>query len=110
MGIKYVRGWGGARISLSRGSVLSREYFPSSLKHKTDGFLKRSYRHGFTKEIFHIQTITDSVTYDLTWLKPQTIVSITYYHLNDYSMMHSVRGHQFQLPNCISNFTSYLSL
>jgi len=31
MGIKYGRGWGGARISLSRGSVLSREYFPSSV-------------------------------------------------------------------------------
>ena len=24
------------------------------LKHKIDGFLKRSYRYGFTKEIFHI--------------------------------------------------------
>jgi len=35
-------------------------------KHKIDGFLKRSYRYGFTKEIFHIQTIIiDSVTYDL---------------------------------------------
>jgi len=33
-------------------------------KHKNDGFLKRSYRHGFAKEIFHIQTITDSATYD----------------------------------------------
>jgi len=32
------------------------------LKHKIGGFLKRSYRYGFTKEIFHIQTITDSVT------------------------------------------------
>ena len=31
MGIKYGRGWGGARISLSQGSVLSKEYFPSSL-------------------------------------------------------------------------------
>ena len=31
MGIKYGRGSGGARISLSRGSVLSTEYFPSSL-------------------------------------------------------------------------------
>jgi len=30
MGIKYGRGWGGARISLSRGFVLSREHFPSS--------------------------------------------------------------------------------
>jgi len=30
MGIKYGRGWGGARISLLWGSVLSREYFPSS--------------------------------------------------------------------------------
>ena len=29
------------------------------LKHKIDGFLKRSYRYGFTREIFHIQTITD---------------------------------------------------
>jgi len=35
------------------------------LKHKIDGFLKRSYHYGFTKEIFHIQTIIDSVTYDL---------------------------------------------
>ena len=35
------------------------------LKHKIDGFLKRSYRYGFTKEIFHIQTIIYSVTYDL---------------------------------------------
>ena len=35
------------------------------LKHKIDGFLKRSYRYGFTKEIYYIQTITDSVTYDL---------------------------------------------
>ena len=31
MGIKYGMGRGGARISLSQGSVLSREYFPSSL-------------------------------------------------------------------------------
>ena len=31
MGIKYGKGWGGARISLSLGSVLSREYFPSSV-------------------------------------------------------------------------------
>ena len=31
MGIKYGRGWGGARISLSQGSVLSREYVPSRL-------------------------------------------------------------------------------
>ena len=30
MGIKYGKGWGGSRISLSRGSVLSREYFLSS--------------------------------------------------------------------------------
>ena len=35
------------------------------LIYKIDGFLKRSYRYGFTKEIFHIQTIIDSVTYDL---------------------------------------------
>ena len=63
------------------------------LRHKIDGFLKRLYRYGFTKEIFHIQTIIDSATYsaihDLTRLKPQTIVSITYYLLNDHSMMHS---------------------
>jgi len=35
------------------------------LKHKIDVFLKRSYRYGFTKEIFHIQTIIDSLTCDL---------------------------------------------
>ena len=35
------------------------------LKHKVDGFLKTSYRCGFTKEIFHIQTIIDCVTYYL---------------------------------------------
>jgi len=35
------------------------------LKHKIDGFLKRSYCYGFTKEIFHVQTIIDSVTYDI---------------------------------------------
>jgi len=39
----------------------------------------------------------------LTRLKPQTIVSITYYLLNDHSMMR-VRGHQFQLPNCVYKF------
>jgi len=27
------------------------------LKHEIGGFLKRSYRNGFTKEIFHIQTV-----------------------------------------------------
>ena len=35
------------------------------LKHKIDDFFKRTYRYGFTKDIFHIQTITDSVTCDL---------------------------------------------
>jgi len=35
------------------------------LKHKIDSFLKRSYRYGFTKEIFNVQTITDSATCDL---------------------------------------------
>ena len=35
MGIKYSKGWGGARISLSQGSVLSREYFSSSIEHVT---------------------------------------------------------------------------
>ena len=32
------------------------------VKHKIGGFFKRSYRYGFTKEIFHIQTIIDSAT------------------------------------------------
>jgi len=35
------------------------------LKHKIDSFLKRSYRYGFTKEIFNVQTITDSAACDL---------------------------------------------
>jgi len=40
----------------------------------------------------------------LTRLKQHTIVSVTYYLLTDHSMMHSVRGHQFQLPNCVYKF------
>ena len=62
------------------------------LKHKIDGFLKRSYCYGLTKEISHIQTklILSRMIY-LTKLKPQTIVSITYYLLNDHSMMRSQR-------------------
>ena len=60
------------------------------LKHKIGGFLKRSYRYGFTKEIFHIQTIIDSATYDLfNKVKAPDFVSVTYYLLNDHSMMHS---------------------
>jgi len=39
MGIKYGRGWGGARISLSRGSVLSREYFPLVYHASSDLFV-----------------------------------------------------------------------
>ena len=51
MGIKYGRGWGGARISLSRGSVLSREYFPSSFCHaRTDRAMDGTERFRFLSE------------------------------------------------------------
>ena len=59
-----------------------------------------------------IYGITDSVTMIyLTRLKPQTIVSITYYLLNDHSMMHSEsEDTSFNYLTAYTNFTSNLSL
>ena len=64
--------------------------------------------------MFNIQTIIDSATYDLfnkVKLKPQTIVSITYYFLNDHSMMHAESEDitSNYLTVC-TNFTNNLSL
>ena len=76
------------------------------LKHKTDGFRKISYRYGFTKEIFPIQTIINSVTYDL-FNKVKTSNHCLYRLLPPRRSLHDalrVRGHQFQLPNCIHKF------
>jgi len=76
------------------------------LKHKIDGFLERSYRYGFTKEIFHIQTIIDSVTYDL-FNKVKASNHCLYHLLPPQRPLHDalrVRGHEFQLPNCIYKF------
>ena len=70
------------------------------------GFLKRSYRYGFTKEIFHIQTITDSVTCDL-FNKVKASNHCLYHLLPPQRPLDdalTVRGHQFQLPNCIYKF------
>ena len=67
------------------------------LKHKIDGFLKRSFRYGFTKEIFHIQTIIDSVTYDL-FNKVKASNHCLYHLLPPQRPLHDalrVRGHQF---------------
>jgi len=46
----------------------------------------------------------------LTRLKPQTIVSITYYLLNDHSMMHSESEDISSNLTAYTNFTSNLSL
>jgi len=76
------------------------------LKHKTDGFLKRSYRYGFTKEMFHIQSIIDSVMYDL-FDKVKASNHCLYHLLPPQRPLHNavrVRGYQFQLPNCIYKF------
>ena len=76
------------------------------LKHKIDGFLKRSYRYGFTKEILHIQTITDSVTSDL-FNKVKASNYCLYHLLPPQRPLHDalrVRAHQFQLPNCVYKF------
>ena len=73
---------------------------------KIDGFLKRSYGYGFTKEIFHIQTIIDSVTCDL-FNKVKASNHCLYHLLPPQRPLHDalgVRGHQFQLPNCIYKF------
>jgi len=76
------------------------------LKHKIDGFLKRSYRYGFIKEIFHIQTTIDSVTYDL-FNKVKASNHCLYHLLPPQRPLHDalrVRGHEFQSPNCIYKF------
>jgi len=76
------------------------------LKHKTDGFFKRSYRYGFTTEMFHIQSIIDSVMYDL-FDKVKASNHCLYHLLPPQRPLHNalrVRGYQFQLPNCIYKF------
>ena len=56
MCIKYGRGWGGAWISLSRGSVLSREYFPSSLCINSYNFYsKRQHSLQYCTQIWFIK-------------------------------------------------------
>jgi len=82
------------------------------LKHKIDGFLERSYRYGFTKEIFHIQTIIDSVTYDLfNKVKSSNHCLYHFYLLNDHSMMHSEsEDMSSSYLTAYTNFTSNLSL
>ena len=69
-------------------------------------FSKKSYRYGFTKEIFRIQTIIDSVTYDL-FNKVKASNHCLYHLLPPQRPLHDalrVTGHQFQLPNCIYKF------
>ena len=76
------------------------------LKHKIYGFLRRPYRYGFTKEILHIQTIIDSVTCDLC-NKVKASKHCFYHLLPPQRPLHDalrVRGHEFQLPNCIYKF------
>ena len=112
--------WGGGRAD-------SRPLFPSiphssrppslrpvisvDLKHKIDGFLRRSYRYGFTKEIFHIRTIIDSVTYDL-FNKVKASNHCLYHLLPPQRPLHDalrVRGHMSSnYLTAYTNFTSNL--
>jgi len=81
------------------------------LKHKIGGFLKRSYRYGFTKEIFHIQTIIDSATYDL--FNKVKASNFVYHLLPSQRPLRDalrVKGHQFQLSNCTYKFKINFSL
>jgi len=76
------------------------------LKHKIDGFLKRSYRYSFNKAICRIQTITDSVTYDL-FNKVKASNHCLYQLLPRQRPLRDalrVREHEFQSPNCIYKF------
>jgi len=69
-------------------------------------YISSPRRYGFTKEIFHIQTIIDSVTSDL-FNKVKASNHCLYYLLPRQRPLHDalrVRGHQFQLPNCIYKF------
>ena len=72
-----------------------------------------SYRYGFTKEIFHIQTIIDSVTYDPLY-KVKASNHCLYHLLPPQRPLHDalrVTGHPLQLPmTAYTNFTSNLSL
>jgi len=69
-------------------------------------FLKSGPGYGFTKEIFDIRTIIDSTTYDLFNNVKASNHCITYL-LPPHRPLHDalrIKGHQFQLPNCIYKF------
>ena len=83
MGIKYGRGWGGARISLSRGSVLSREYFPSSCNCNCLLVRQRYHCDGccmLLKFIIHHRTVLSSMS--LFWMT-YTVVYVTLWRMTD---------------------------
>ena len=70
------------------------------------------YRYGFTKEIFHIKTIIDSVTYDLFNKVKASNHCLCHLLLpNDHCMMHSESEDiSFNYLSAYTNFTSNLSL
>ena len=76
--------------------------------HKIDVLLRRPYRYGFTKGIFHIQTIIDSATYDL-FDKVKALNNYLYHLLPPQRPLHDalrVRGHQFHYLTTYTNFTN----
>jgi len=75
------------------------------LVHKIDGFLKRSYRYGFTSKLITMQPFINSTTEDL-FCKMQRSSHCLYPLLPpDRERSYSLRdrGHSFQLPTCHYN-------
>ena len=75
------------------------------LVHKIDGFLKRSFRYGFTNKLITIQLLLDSATEDL-FCKMKSFNHCLHPLLPPDRTLNQVlgtRGHSFQLPTCSFN-------
>jgi len=75
------------------------------LVHKIDGFLKRSFRYGFTNKLITIQPLLDSATEDL-FCKMKISNHCLHPLLPPDRTLNQVlrtRGHSFQLPTCSFN-------
>jgi len=75
------------------------------LVHKTDGFLKSTFRYGFARKLITIQRLLDSATEDL-FCKVKSSNHRLHPLLPPDRTLNQVlraRGHSFQLPACSFN-------
>jgi len=75
------------------------------LVHKIDGFLKRSFRYGFTNKLITIQALLDSATEDLfcKMKSPNHCLHPLFPPDRTLNQVLRTRGHSFQLPTCSFN-------